>query len=161
MEELHFVHVELKRETWAYPKMEIGSPDEAVTVVQNLIENLDREMVITIQVATDGSVINASVCSVGTMTQALISPAEVLRTTLLSGAHGIVMIHNHPSGSCQPSKEDLQTAKKIATACDLIGAELIDFIVIGAYGYIHSVKQNEEVWLQSSYKYLFEGIVSK
>lgn len=161
MEELHFVHVELKRETWAYPKMEIGSPDEAVTVVQNLIENLDREMVITIQVATDGSVINASVCSVGTMTQALISPAEVLRTTLLSGAHGIVMIHNHPSGSCQPSKEDLQTAKKIATACDLIGVELIDFIVIGAYGYIHSVKQNEEVWLQSSYKYLFEGIVSK
>lgn len=66
------------------------------------------------------------------------------------------MIHNHPSGSCQPSKEDLNMAKKLATVCNLVGLELKDFIVIGAYGYRHSIKEQEFEWLEPSYKWLQE-----
>lgn len=156
---MDFVHVELKRDTWVIPEMIIRNPEDAVTAVQTLIQNLDRELVICIHTATSGRVINASICSVGTMTQALISPAEVLRTALLSGAQGIVMIHNHPSGNCQPSADDLQLAKKMATVCALMGVQLIDFIVIGAYDCTHSVKSCEEEWLHPSYEWLNAGMV--
>ena len=46
MEELQFVHVELKRDTWVSPKMSIRDPFDAVEVARALIEDLDREMVI-------------------------------------------------------------------------------------------------------------------
>ena len=140
MEDLQFVHVELKRDTWVSPKMSVRDPFDAVEAARTLIENLDREMVINIHLATDGSVINATICSIGTMNSANVSPKEVLRTAIVSGAHSIIMVHNHPSGSCQPSKEDLNMAKKLATVCNLVGLELKDFIVIGAYGYSHYCK---------------------
>ena len=156
---MEFAHVELKRDTWVTPEINVRNPEDAVTAVQALIQNLDRELVICIHTATSGRVINASICSVGTMTQALVSPAEVLRTAILSGAQGIVMIHNHPSGNCQPSADDLQLSKKLATICALIGLQLTDFIVIGAYGYTHSVKSNEEEWIRPSHEWLNAGMI--
>lgn len=43
MEDLQFVHVELKRDTWASQKMSVRDPFDAVEVARTLIENLDRE----------------------------------------------------------------------------------------------------------------------
>lgn len=54
MEDLQFVHVELKRDTWASQKMSVRDPFDAVEVARTLIENLDREMVVNIHMATDG-----------------------------------------------------------------------------------------------------------
>lgn len=156
MDELQFVHVELKRDTWANPKMSVRDPFDAVEAARALIEDLDREMVINIHMATDGRVINATICSLGAQNSASISPREVLRTAIVSGAHSIIMIHNHPSGSCKPSKEDLNMAKKLATVCNLVGLELKDFIIIGAYEYRHSVHEEEFEWLEPSYKWLQE-----
>lgn len=146
--------MELKRETWARPEVNIRSKEDVVQAVKKLIQDLDRELVICIHVATSGRVISASICAMGTMDQALVSPAEVLRTAILSGTHGIVMLHNHPSGCCKPSKEDLYLAKKLATACALLGIQLVDFIVVGAYGFTHSVRGYEAEWLSPSYEWL-------
>lgn len=148
IQDMEFVHVELKRDTWSAPEIYVKNLEDAVSSVRALVENLDRELVVCVHTATSGRVINASVCSMGTMTNALVSPAEVLRTAILSGAHGLVMIHNHPSGSCQPSKEDLQLAKELATVCELMRLQLLDFIIIGACGATHSVRGMEEEWLQ-------------
>ena len=98
MDELQFVHIELKRDTWVNPKMSIRDPFDAVEVARALIENLDREMVINIHLATDGRVINATICSLGALNSVSVSPKEVLRTAIVSGAHSMIMIHNHPSG---------------------------------------------------------------
>lgn len=157
---MEFVHVELKRETWIKPEMNVRSEEDAVQAVKKLIQNLDRELVICIHIATSGRVINASICAMGTMDQAVISPAEVLRTAILSGAQGILMLHNHPSGCCKPSKEDLHVAKKLATACALLGIQLVDFIVVGAYGFTHSVRGYEAEWLSPSYEWINAEIVS-
>ncbi len=158
---MEFVYVELKRETWVRPEMNIRSEEDAVQAVKKLIQDLDRELVVCVHTATSGRVINASICAIGTMDQALVSPAEVLRTALLSGAHGLLMIHNHPSGKCKPSKEDLLLAKKLATACALMGIQLVDFIIVGACGFTHAVRSHEEEWLEPSYEWLNVGSVSK
>lgn len=142
---MEYVHVELKRDTWVYPEMKINSPKDAVCAVRSLIQDLDRECVISINTATSGQVINASVGAIGTMNTAYVSPAELLRTALLSGAYGMVIVHNHPSGASTPSKEDLYFAKKVATASQLIGLKLLDFIVIGELTY--SLKEKDEQWL--------------
>lgn len=158
---MEFVHVELVRDKWVKPEMNVKSAEDAIQAVKELIQNLDRELVVCVHTATSGRVINASVCAIGTMDQALVSPAEVLRIALLSGAHGLLMIHNHPSGKCKPSKEDLLLAKKLATACALMGIQLVDFIIVGACGFTHAVRSHEEEWLEPSYEWLNVGSVSK
>ena len=142
---MEYVHVELKRDTWVYPEMKINSPKDAVCAVRSLIQDLDRECVISINTATSGKVINASIGAVGTMNTAYVSPAELLRTALLSGAYGMVIVHNHPSGASTPSKEELYFNKELATASQLIGLKLLDFIVIGEHTY--SLKEKDEQWL--------------
>lgn len=156
---MELVYVELKRENWIKPEMNIRSEEDAILAVKKLIQNLDRELMICIHIATSGRVIN-SICAMGTMDQAVISPAEVLRTAILSGAHGILMLHNHPSGCCKPSKEDLHVAKKLATACALLGIQLVDFIVVGASGFTHYVRGYEAEWLSPSYEWINAEIVA-
>lgn len=158
---MEFVHVELKRETWMKPEMKVQNEEDAIMAVKKLIQNLDREVVVSIQIATSGRVINASVCAMGCMNQAVVSPSEVLRTAILSGAYGILMIHNHPSGRCKPSSEDLNLAKKMATASAMMGIQLVDFIIVGACGFTHSVRGFEEEWLCPDYEWLNAGIVTR
>ena len=54
---MDFVHIELKRDTWIQPVMKIQTPAEAVDAVEKLIENLDREMLICIYLATSGRLV--------------------------------------------------------------------------------------------------------
>ncbi len=109
---MEFVHVELKRETWIKPEMNVRCEEDAIMAVKKLIQNLDRELVICVHIATSGRVINASICAMGTMDQAVISPSEVMRTAILSGAHGILMLHNHPSGCLKDNNTKMLKSRR-------------------------------------------------
>ena len=59
----------------------------------------------------------------------------------LCGASSFMLIHNHPSGECTPSNEDIQITKRLEECGKLMNIELIDHIIIGD-GYF-SFKENE------------------
>lgn len=71
----------------------------------------------------------------GTVNSSLIMPREIFIRALLSGAVGIIIIHNHPSTDITPSKQDLLVTEKIAQAGQMIGVELLDHIIIGGNEY--------------------------
>ena len=54
-----------------------------------------------------------------------------MRTALLTGARSIILMHQHPSGECRPSEEDLRLTQRLAMAADLIGIQLLDHIIVG------------------------------
>lgn len=139
---MDFVHIELKRDTWIQPILKIQTPAEAVTAVQKLIENMDREAVVCIYLSTSGRVISAAVCSVGAMDQSIVSPAEIIRTALVTGAKSMILLHNHPSGCVDPSKEDFLVTKRMVYAGKLVGIHLLDHIVVGDCGARYSMKEN-------------------
>ena len=56
---------------------------------------------------------------------------EVFRQAILSGASRIILAHNHPSGSIQPSSEDIKTTDAMVKASKIIGIEILDHIIIG------------------------------
>lgn len=139
---MDFVHIELKRDTWIKPEITATNPEMAVEAIQKLIEDLDREMIICLHLTTKGGVITASVCAVGSMDQASVSPAEILRTALATGARSIILLHNHPSGDCSPSQVDIDFTRRMAQAGALIGIDLLDHIVVGAHGRQYSIMEN-------------------
>lgn len=58
------------------------------------------------------------------------SPREIVKKAINKNATGIIMVHNHPSGSPQPSENDLALTIKIEQACELMGIQLQEHIII-------------------------------
>ncbi len=71
----------------------------------------------------------------GGLTSTLVDIRLVLRSALLKRATGIVLCHNHPSGSLHPSLDDDRLTTALSKACDLMNIRLLDHIILtdGAY----------------------------
>ncbi len=145
---MKFVHTELKRDTWIRPAQKVLNADDAVDVVKGMMKDVDREMVICIHMAASGRVISTEVVAIGTIDQACVSPAEVLRTALLTGARSIILMHQHPSGECRPSEDDIRLTRRLAMAADLIGIQLLDHIIVGDDD-TYSISRNQPDVLKS------------
>jgi DNA repair protein RadC len=69
--------------------------------------------------------------SVGSLNQSIVHPREVFKTALLSSAAAIILVHNHPTGDSNPSREDIEITRRLKEAGDIIGVKLLDHIIIG------------------------------
>jgi DNA repair protein RadC len=72
----------------------------------------------------------------GSIDEAAIHPREVIRRALDLGATALILVHNHPSGSPQPSRADIEITNRIADAGRLLGVTVHDHIVIGREGHV-------------------------
>lgn len=77
----------------------------------------------------------------GTLHRAAVEPREILKECLIRGAAGVVLFHTHPSGDPTPSSEDVLFSRRMATAADFVGVELVDHLVLGAGGRYVSLKR--------------------
>ena len=91
-----------------------------------------------------GVVQNANIVSMGTVNQTVSSPREIFKSAILSNAHSIILMHNHPSGSVKPSRQDLLMTKRMKEAGELIGIFVKDHIIIGGRtGESYSFREHE------------------
>lgn len=72
----------------------------------------------------------------GSIDEAAIHPREVIRRALDLGATALILVHNHPSGSPEPSRADIQITNRIAEAGRLLGIVVHDHIIIGREGHV-------------------------
>jgi len=85
--------------------------------------------------------------SKGTLSASLVHPREVFKAALLSNAHAIIVAHNHPSGSTEPSREDIETTKQLIKAGKIMGVEVVDHCIVSSEG-MNSLRENEpHLWL--------------
>lgn len=75
------------------------------------------------------------IMSVGSATSTFVSPREIFLAALRYNAVQIVLIHNHPSGSPEPSAEDDTVTERVAGSGALLGIPLVDHIIIGDHSY--------------------------
>ena len=129
-ERLEFVHTKLVKDAWLSPPVYINSPSDAVLAIRDMIGELDKEVCAVVNLSTRGQVINASFVSMGSINSSLVTPPQVFRASLLSGATSVLVMHNHPSGNCTPSNVDRLAAGKLAAAGRIVGVELTDFLIL-------------------------------
>jgi DNA repair protein RadC len=79
---------------------------------------------------TKHRLIRTRILSVGSLDASLVHPREVFREAVLAGAAAVVLFHNHPSGDPTPSRDDLALTRRLVTAGDIVGIDLIDHIVL-------------------------------
>lgn len=78
----------------------------------------------------------------GTVNASLIDPRGVFLRAVQIGASNIMLIHNHTSGRAIPSRDDINTCKRIKKAGELLGIQLADFLIIGYDEYLSFHERN-------------------
>ena len=108
-------------------------PDHIVEAVNSLLDlqNMAEEYVYLLTLNTKGDITGVFEISHGTVSNCLVSPREIFNRALMIGATTIILVHNHPSGYPEPSREDMHLTKRLKKAGELIGIELLDHIIIG------------------------------
>ena len=112
------------------------TPARKIITVQKLAEGSATEISLTIRKVTD--LIGASKC------------------------HNVIIAHNHPGGTCNPSEEDDKFTKALAVALAMTETQLLDHIIIGENDYYSYYSSNKLISFLKPYSHLFEnGKLSK
>jgi DNA repair protein RadC len=74
--------------------------------------------------------------AVGSLNAALVHPRELFKAAVVASAAGIILVHNHPTGSPEPSTEDTELTLRFVKCGELMGIELVDHIVIGGSNFV-------------------------
>lgn len=104
------------------------------TVARYYMEELrhqEQEVLMLVMLNSKGRLLKDQIISKGTVRASLVSPREIFIEAVRSRAVSILMLHNHPSGIPDPSREDIALTMRVRQAGSLLGIELLDHIIIG------------------------------
>jgi len=65
-----------------------------------------------------------------------VHPREVFQPAVESSAASVVLVHNHPSGDPEPSREDLLLTKRLVTAGEIMGIEVLDHVIVARRSFV-------------------------
>lgn len=107
----------------------IDSPEKAVEQLAHIRDKKQEHFAV---MALDGAnrLIKTRTITIGTLTSSLVHPREVFADAINDRAASVIVAHNHPSGSLDPSPADLEVTERLNHAAKLIGISLIDHIIV-------------------------------
>lgn len=109
----------------------ISTPYDTANLVEPFLKEADREMMLVIGLDTKNKPTVISIVAMGTLNQSTVSTREVFKPLLLSNSIRFIVVHNHPSGNTNPSKNDLKFTHKLKKAGDMMEIYLLDSIIYG------------------------------
>ena len=127
-----------------YNTNQITCPDDAAEIATAHFEELatDREVFSIMLLNVKNYVVGIHDVSVGSLTASVVHPREVFKAACLANAASIILMHNHPSGEADPSKEDIQITARLVQVGRMTDIPVFDHIIVGAYtGEYTSLKQ--------------------
>lgn len=95
------------------------------------MSSLRKEYFKCIFVDSRKRIIKEETIFIGSLNASIVHPREVFHAALEEGAAGIILIHNHPSGSPQPSEDDIEITKQLVEAGKIMGIDILDHVIIG------------------------------
>ncbi len=131
-----------RREEDALEKKKITSSNSVFELMQPLIGELPHEEFWIVYLNNSNKVLQKTQLSKGGITGTLVDIRIVLKNALQLGAVGIILVHNHPSGTLQPSLADKQLTQKIKTAGESLDIKVLDHIIITEKAYFSFADDN-------------------
>lgn len=143
-DKLEQVAIRMVEQPTLYSNEPMNNPDVAIRVMNEFLSQMDRELFCIVNLQADLTPINMNIVSVGSLNEALINPREIFKSAILSNAHSMMLIHNHPSGNLTPSTSDIQTTARMQELGELMGISLVDHIITGRNGNYYSFRDKGE-----------------
>jgi DNA repair protein RadC len=114
----------------------VRCPADAAGMVMEDMMNLDREHFKVMLLDSKNAVISVETVSIGTVNASIVHPREVLKPALEKSATSIILVHNHPTGSVSPSREDILITRRFEKCGRILGIDVVDHIIVGDNNYV-------------------------
>ncbi len=124
-----------KRINDPYEGIYINTPEDAYKFLREKMDDR-KEHLVALYLSPANKLIEYHVIAIGRMNALHAEPKEVLYHAINSACHGIIIAHNHPKGELKPSREDLAFTRRLKDACQLMGFELHDHLILNSKGFI-------------------------
>lgn len=117
-------------------KQKISGPEAVANILQAMLDNeheIDQQKEHFWVIGLNGANViqYVDLVSLGLLNRTLVHPREVFRMAIAKGVNSIIVAHNHPSGSLEPSNDDLAVTKQLKAAGQVVGIEVLDHIILG------------------------------
>lgn len=119
----------------AMEKQQITSSETVFELMQPILGELPHEEFWIIYLNNSNKVIQKKQLSKGGITGTLVDVRLVMKNAIEIGAVGIILVHNHPSGTLKPSAADKQLTSKLKTAGESLDIKVLDHIIVTEASY--------------------------
>ena len=126
--------LELGRRRNCHLRAPVKTPGDIVPFVKNYAVS-EKEHFLLVTLNGGHEIIQIHVISVGTLNRTLIHPREVFTVAMRDNAAAIIVSHNHPSGNCEPSDEDIEVTDILEKVSVIMGIELLDHVIVSRESY--------------------------
>ena len=119
----------------------ITSPADVLNELRH-IKDAKREYFVAIFLNARNQVLKTEVISVGSLNASLVHPRELFAPAVGISAASVILGHNHPSGNCEPSREDIQLTRRMVQAGEIMGIEVVDHLIVGSERFLSMKEAN-------------------
>ena len=107
----------------------ILAPSDAASVLQQYLAGADREHLVVLLLDNKNKVVGIHTAGIGTLNAVMYHPREIFKAAIMMNSAGIIIGHNHPSGDCTPSREDIIMTERMIEAGKILGIPVLDSII--------------------------------
>lgn len=130
-------------------EVQVKQPKDVVKLLATFAKRAQEHFIV---ISLDGAhkPIKTHTVTKGLVNKTLIHPREVYRAAIKDNAVALIIAHNHPSGSVEPSMEDIEITKRLKDAGEVMGIPILDHLIIGKYGSYSFVEHGKIAPFQGS-----------
>jgi len=112
----------------------INSPEDVYNLLRTKMDKR-REHLWAIYLSPSNMLLGYDLVAIGRMNSLFADPKDILYGAVRSACSSLIIAHTHPGGEAKPSRADLEFTKRVKDACELLGFELLDHVIITEKGY--------------------------
>jgi DNA repair protein RadC len=117
------------------PEVKVSGPGDVYPLLKRYSRSR-QENFFVVTLSAGHSVLRVRLVTRGLLGRVLIAPREVFYPAIRENSHAILLAHNHPSGCLAPSREDLEATKRLISAGQILGIEVLDHILFSWSGFV-------------------------
>jgi len=126
--------IELAKRYSSHSNKKINSAEDVYHELKPFA-NKQQEYFLVMTLDGASHIINTRTVFIGTLNQTLVHPREVFADAISDRAAGIIIAHNHPSGTLHPSRADIGITERLEEVSKLVGIELLDHVILAKDGF--------------------------
>ena len=116
-------------------KIVIRSPEDVAQFMIPRLRDRTKEVFVVLVLDSKNGLKHEVELSEGTLNASLVHPREVFKVAIDHLAASIIVVHNHPSGNREPSREDIDITKQLVESGKIVGIPLHDHVIVAGDGY--------------------------
>jgi DNA repair protein RadC len=116
------------RSTW---KLFSNSRQAFTFAKSQLYEDASREIFYVLMIDCKNQLIGVHLVSQGSLSTSIVHPMEVFKPIILANSAAAILLHNHPSGCPDPSREDRECTNRLCEAGKILGIRILDHVIVG------------------------------